>query len=315
MRKVVVRWLLSSCLALITVQARSADPNAVLLRVGQRSVSLSEVEQRWRMLPAFQRRALGSSTTARLRAFIDQLVVPELLMLQAASRFKDVSSPRWQALEKAVLQQTLVEQLRVQSDAASPVTSSDVRAYFDSHRSQFDSPERLRLFRILVGNEKDAWELIHQLKDIPEFDAWRRLAREKSLDRATYMRGGELGFVASNGTTDMPELQVNPALFVVASRLNDGEIAKKPVPESDKFAVVWRRGHLPAKLANRAALESVIREHLRQERAQALLESLLSKLKNQYLKDLKPELLEGVRFRSRFENSPSDAGAGVVDGG
>ena len=183
--------MLVACgVALVAMPARSADPNAVVVQVGQRTISVSELDRRWQALPTFQRNALGDSTQTRLRAFIDRWIVPDLLMEQAAQGHRDQSNARMQVLEKSILQQVLVERLRVQSETAKPVTDADVKSYFESHRQQFDRPERLRLFRIMVADEKNANELIQKLKNAPDFDTWRNMAREKSLDRATNMRGG-----------------------------------------------------------------------------------------------------------------------------
>ncbi len=301
-RSVIVRLLVASCVALGASRAHSADPNAVVIQVGRRTVSVAELERRWQSLPLFQRQALGESTPARLHAFIDRWIVPDLLLEQAAQSHRDPSNARLQVLEKSVLQQVLLERLRAQSENVHPVADADVKLYFETHRQQFDRPERLHLFRILTADEKSANELIQKLKNATDFDTWRNMAREKSLDRATNMRGGELGFISADGKSDIVELQVAPALFAAAARLNDGELTKQPIREGDKFAVLWRRGHLAAEPANLRLLDAAIRSHLKQARAQADFEELLSQLKGQHVKDLKPERLDGVTFQS----SPSD---------
>jgi peptidyl-prolyl cis-trans isomerase C len=294
--------LVASGVALVAMPARSADPNAVVVQVGRRTVSVSELERRWQALPAFQRHALGDSTQTRLLAFIDRWLVPDLLMEQVEQSHRDQSNARIRVLEKSVLQQVLVVRLRAQSETANPVTDADVTSYFESHRQQFDRPERLRLFRILMADEKSANELIQKLKNAPDFDTWRNMAREKSLDRATNMRGGELGFISADGKSDIVELQVDPALFAAAAHIKDGELARKPIREGDKFAVLWRRGHLAAESANLTSVDAAIRLHLKESRVRADYDALLSQLRNQYVRDLKPERLEGVTFQS----SPGD---------
>jgi len=297
-RRALAWLLLTGGLTLVAASALCADPNAVVVQVGEHRVLVAELERRWQALPAFQRQALGPSAQSRLRTFIDRWVVPDLLLVQSPRAPDLRTSPRAQTARKAILQQALATHLRSQTEKQTPVTEGDVKAYFEAHRDLFDKPERLRLFRILLPDQKSAEELIEKLKNATTFDAWRNFAREKSLDLATRMRGGELGFVSADGKSDIAELQVNPALFAASAGLKDGEMAKQPINEGNAFAILWRRGHIAAEPATLAAHEAAIVEHLRQARAQAAFDALLSELKTKYVRDQRPEALEGVTFNA-----------------
>jgi peptidyl-prolyl cis-trans isomerase C len=284
----------ASGLVLATTTASSADPSATVVQVGERKMPLAELERRWQALPTFQRRALGNSEEGRLRTFIDRWIVPELLLAQDSRAQNARRTSEMQSTENAAIRQVLVSRIRQDSAKRAPVTNDEVRAYFESHHTLFDVPEQLRLYRILLPDQKAAEELIQKLKNSPDFDAWRNMAREKSIDEATRMRGGELGFVSAGGKTDIPELQVDPALFAAAAQLKDGELAKAPIREGDKYAVLWRRGHTAAQPASLAAHQEAIREHLTRTRAESALQALLSELRAKYVRDFRPEALEGV---------------------
>lgn len=286
------QWLGPLGILLITIPAQSADSSEVVVRVGKRSMTLLELEQRWQTLPAFQQKALGESTAARVRAYVERWIVPEMLLAQAPFAGATAQTPGAQRVQQGILQQALADRVKQQLDHAQPISAADIKQYFESHRELFERPLRLRLFRILLGDEASAKELIATLKGAPDFDRWRNAAREKSVDHATNMRGGELGFVSADGRSDMVELQVDPALFAAATHLKDGELAKEPIREGDKFAVLWRRGHVAAEAAQLDTAREVIATHLRQARAQARVESMLTSLRSQYVKDVKPELLE-----------------------
>ena len=282
--------------------AISADPTAVVIQAGKKSVTVAELQRRWLQLPAFQRKALGNTEAERILAFVERWILPELLLTQAATDRKNLSNERWQAIEKSVLQQALAERVRKQSDADSPVTDADIKAYLESNRQALDQPERLRIYRILVATEPEALALIQKLRGAADFETWKNAAREKSLDRATNMRGGELGFAAADGRSDRVELQVDPALVAAAAKLKDGEIGKFPIREGDKFAVIWRRGHTAELHANPAKLSKSIRAHLRESRAAIAFNALLSQLRAKYVRDLNPNRLDGVQFAE----TPSD---------
>jgi len=42
---------------------------------------------------------------------------------------------------------------------------------------------------------------------------WRNFARDNSLDAATKLRDGDLGFVRPDGSTETPQLRVDPLAF------------------------------------------------------------------------------------------------------
>jgi len=296
------RVLLTGSLVFLAMPAISADPSAVVIQAGKKSVTVAELQRRWLQLPAFQRKALGKTEPERVQAFVDRWVLPELLLTQAAFDPKNLSNERWLTIEKSVLQQALAERIRMQSDADSPVTDADIKDYLESNPQDFGQPERLRIYRILVATEAEAKALIQKLGGAADFETWKNTSRERSLDRATNMRGGELGFVASDGKSDRVELQVDPALFAAAAKLKDGEVCKVPIREGDKFAVVWRRGHTAELRANPANLTKTIRAHLRESRARGAFDELLSQLKAKHVKDLNPSRLDGVEFAE----TPSD---------
>lgn len=291
--------LLLAAGALLTANAAfSADTNAIVVQVGKQTMSVGELRRRWSDLPASQRQALGKTDRAALQAYIDRFVVPEFLLAEAAREKPTLSPERRANLEKMVLQQVLAQRIRQESEVKSPVTDSDIKAYLDEHRQDFDHPERLRLFRILVATETEAGELIKKAHEFPDFEAWRTIAREKSLDKTTSMRGGDLGFVSADGHSDLVELEVNPALYVAAARVKDGELVKTPVREKDKFAVVWRRGRVPAERANSSSVAAIIRAQIRETRAQNAFDDLVSQLRAKYVTDLNPGPLETLELQS-----------------
>jgi peptidyl-prolyl cis-trans isomerase C len=294
--------MLAGSIVLLAMPAVSADPSAVVIQAGKRSVTIAELQRRWLQLPAFQRKSLGKTESERVQVFVDRWILPELLLAQAAADRKKLSNERWQTIENAVLQQALAERIRKQSDADAPVTDADIKAYIETNRRDLDQPERLRIYRILVATEAEALALIQKFRGSADFETWKNAAREKSLDRATNMRGGELGFVAADGKSDRVELQVDSALFEAAAKLKDGEIGKLPIREGDKFAVVWRRGHTAELRANPATRAQAIRAHLRESRAAVAFNQLVSELKAKYVKDFNPNRLDGVDF----PETPSD---------
>jgi peptidyl-prolyl cis-trans isomerase C len=257
---------------------------------------MAQLQRRWSDLPAFQRSALGATERERWLNFINNWVVPDMLFSQAIGEDSARRNEHVQAIEKSVLRAAITRSIRASSDSAHPVTALDIRGYFEAHRAELERPERLRIFRILVDAEPDARVLIDRARGAKSLETWNQLAREKSADHATAMRGGDLGFVAADGSTEIPELRVDPALYAAAQRLKDGEISGKPVPEGQRFAVLWRRGRVPAVHATPEAMAPSIASHLREQRAAAALDELVARLRAAYVREVNPNLLETVDF-------------------
>lgn len=142
----------------------------------------------------------------------------------------------------------------------------------------------LELRRILVPDPLLAHELLSQLQPLDP-KRWQALARQHSVDRATYLRAGDLGFVDPSGQTHRPQVRVASALYHAAMAVADGELVPAPVPEGRAWAVVWRRGSRPRRS------ESQLSSRL--ARFERSLTSLLGALRQRHLHDQWAERIGG----------------------
>lgn len=120
---------------------------------------------------------------------------------------------------------------------------------------------------------------------------WNELAREKSIDKATYLRGGNLGFLAADGTSSEAGLKVDAAIVRAASEVKDGELLREPVAEGSAFAVVWRRGSVPATHRSFEEASAQIRTLLVRQRIERTEKDLIEELRRAQVRDLNPALL------------------------
>jgi peptidyl-prolyl cis-trans isomerase C len=121
-----------------------------------------------------------------------------------------------------------------------------VRRYYDENRAHFDSPERINVWRILLASRAEAEKILAEAKREPTIAKYNELAREHSIDKATNMRGGNLGFLGPDGVSNEAGVKVDPALVKAASGVADGAFVPEPVAEGGNYAVVWRRATVPA---------------------------------------------------------------------
>jgi peptidyl-prolyl cis-trans isomerase C len=278
-------------LALLSASAFAADA-APVLSVGSEAADVATVTRAIQRVPAFQWAELGADDSARRRAVVDRLLVPELQGLaEARARGLD-KRPRTLDRLRELYARAMDAQLTRDSAAQQPVTDVDVQKYFDEHRDRFETPRRIRIWRILVSDIELAKKIIVESQGATGPAKWRNFARDSSLDAATKFRDGDLGFVRPDGSTDTPQLRVDPALFVAVDKLAEGQLAPEPLPVSGGFAVVWRRGSLPP-IARTVAQEApAIRTLLARQRLENARQTLVAELRKKSLKVFDTQLLE-----------------------
>ncbi|HEY5955298.1 MAG TPA: peptidyl-prolyl cis-trans isomerase [Polyangiaceae bacterium] len=298
------RLPLTCCLFLIaaslfTKQANSIQDEHILARCGSSGVDATLLLRRFARLSGFQRRQFGNTAAGQLRAYVEQSTAKDLLLLEQAKRLDLVRRPRIRGQYQLLLRDALIGALTEHIEHDFPVTDAEVKAYYDGHPELFKTKERVRISRLLVESADEAAALIERVRRLPNMDDWRNLVREKSKDKATSERGGDLGFVAADGSTDVPELEVDPALFLAARDVGDGEIVKQPVPEGKRFAVVWRRGSVAARSVELVTESTRIRRLLTNERVDRDLDNLIERLRAEHLREHHPERLNGREFPMR----------------
>lgn len=279
-------------LLLASAPAWSADAAAPVVAVGRETADAAAVTRALGRVPAFQLSALGKDDASRRRAVVERLLVPELQgAAEARARGLD-QRPRVADRQRELLARSMEAELARETARTAPVTDAEVQSYFDRHRARFETPRRIRIWRIQVADEALALKILEAAKGPGGPKRWSDFARENSLDTATKLRDGDLGFVRPDGSTETPRVRVDPALFAAVDKLRDGELAPAPLALHGGYAVVWRRGSLPA--ISRTALQEgpAIRTLLTRERLEAARAKLLESLRARSLSGLDAQLLE-----------------------
>lgn len=205
-----------------------------------------------------------------------------------------IDAVRVKELRDRVLSETLERDL-LKATLGAPVSSEDVKAYYDKYIDRFVQPPAIDVWRILVGTETQAKELLTRIEqsDTPQ-KTWSLLAREHSIDKATHFRKGHLGFVRADGSTDVPQVRVSPSVYATASKLEDGAYTRAPVREGDNWALIWRRAARVemGKTLDQAKTEIV--QQLALAKARGLLAATLTELRRAHLSEVHPELVDAI---------------------
>ncbi len=290
------------CLALlsISVAAPLLAADSPVARVAERAITAADFERRAPLIAPGQWAAYGGTWPERRRRFLDEVLIAEVLLELEATR----AEPSARATRDAALSRALVARMAAEM---APASRAAIAEYYERHRREFETPAAILIWRILVREEKDARDIIGQLGS-PNVADFSRLARERSIDDATHMRAGNIGFVAADGHTEMPELRVARPLFEAASKVRDGELVKEPVAENGKFAVVWRRASRPLRRETLEEATPAIRRRLHEAALASSTRQLIERLRREGLREHHPELVSSFEPTLAAPDSSSPTG-------
>jgi peptidyl-prolyl cis-trans isomerase C len=274
--------------------ALAADQSSPVITVGTATMSTEAVSRRLAALPLYQLARYGKTASEQKKNFVEQVLVPEMLYGEEAKQRKLDESPALRDRLREALRDAVDRSVREDALKKEPVTQDEIKQYYDENKARFETPKRIRLWRIQVADEAAAKDILTQVKGTDGAKKWGDLAREKSLDKATAQRGGELGFVRADGSTDVPRIQVDPAIFTAADKVTDGALVPQPLHEGDRWSVIWRRGSVEATKRTVEDEAPSIRQILERRRVDKARQDLIAELRKEHVTDEHPELLSNI---------------------
>lgn len=259
-----LRWVVMSAAPLLFADAARGQPTAtqsaseatertapgerhdaaVVARVGGRSVRLGDLRKTIDAAPPTIRDQYRSEPE-RLVELYEAFLRAELLARAAARTLGDADGPR-RATREAAVETMLREQAKARA-ARTPISDAEVAAYFAAHRHEFNRPEMRRASHIQVADRQQAMALLAELRDA-DSHRFRKLALERSEDRETRLRGGDLRYFDREGRAqNRLDLSIEAALAEAAFEIAEvGGIAPRPIAVKERFSIVMLTGRRPA---------------------------------------------------------------------
>lgn len=305
--------LASAALALVCASLAHADSMpeaerarraAVVARVGERKITVGELEDRLAELPRFQQADFGATPAEIKKKFLDTVLVRDALLELAGEKPEIAASPAIASRVARSRANATIRAIRKQSPAADRIPAEQVKAYYDEHRAQYDAPERVAIWRILVATREEADAVLAAAKKELTVANFTTLARDKSIDKATNLRAGNLGFLADDGVSNESGLRVEPAIVHAAKTVKDGELVPAPVPEGSGFAIVWRRGTVPGVKRTLPEVDEQIRLILARRASDEATTKLVDDLKKAHLGPVDTELVRTTDLPSYLDVAP-----------
>ncbi len=151
------------------------------------------------------------------------------------------------------------------------ITDDEILKYYNKNKEIYSVPSKRKVRQILVKTEKEALDIIEELKKGTDFIA---LAKSRSIDKGSATKGGDIGFVAEN--------QVIKPLGKVLIELDVGEISTKPIKTGFGYYILKVEEKTPAKIAELSKLRSRILAKLKKDAQFAEIDKWRLKLSRKY---------------------------------
>jgi peptidyl-prolyl cis-trans isomerase C len=229
---------------------------------------------------------------------LEKVLIPELLFAQGALDRGLLKDETVRMRRRDLLKSALLGHLRQKFAKPEEIPAVAVANYYRANIDRYRTPARYAIWRILVATRKQAEDILAQAKKEPTPKKWGELARQYSLDKSTHMRGGNLGFVTEDGVSTNKKVRVDKALVDAAKGVRDGEFVPTPVSEGSGFAVVWRRGSMPAVNRTLEDEQATIRKILAREQGRAKQKELLDNLRDKYVGNVSDKALNLITVTS-----------------
>jgi peptidyl-prolyl cis-trans isomerase C len=246
---------------------------------------------------------------ATLKSLLDRTVRFELLAIEAARRGYD-DNP---SVNQAVKQNAVQSMLKVEIDTKitpKTIAPEAVQKYYDDHIDEFVRPEMRRASQIEFASEADAQAVLEQAK-AADMRSFRELARLRSLDEVSKLRGGDLRYFDAKGKPDEEAPNIDPALAKAAFALKTVGDTSGVIKVDAGYSIVRLTGMRAAHSETVKDADERIRMRLWREQREAAIDALLADLKTKSPPEIHPELLDSIVLPA---DAPTPPNAGLPAG-
>lgn len=239
----------------------AAKKDFVILKVEGDEINNSEAEALWKDLFPGGNAPEFSSFDESIRQNVLRGMVSEKLIYDEAVKAGFNES---EAVQKRMesLRKQLVLQAYMEEKAKALVSDEQLKKAYDAKVASLNDEQEVRARHILVKDEAEAKALLKKLKKGEDFEA---LAKEKSIDKASGMQGGDLGYFTQD--------RMVPAFAKAAYALEMGELSE---PVKTQFG--WHIIRLEDKRAMRVPALEEMREELQEELSHKAVQGYVEKL-------------------------------------
>jgi len=266
MLKLVKTSLLAT--AMITTTLTASD---ILVTVNGKNITKQDAEA---FVKASSPQASFSTLDEAQQAMIKERLIEKALFTELAKKEEIEKKPEFQRNMEKIKEELLVNMwMKSQMDNA-VVSDSEAKAFYDKNKEKFMQKEAVRARHILVKEEKEAQDIIDEMKSL-KGDALKNkfieLAKSKSTGPSG-PKGGDLGTFGRG--------QMVPEFDKVVWALKVAEMTDKPVKTQFGYHVIYLEDKSEAKATEYPQVKDKIIASLKQQQFASKITEIAKELKS-----------------------------------
>ena len=245
-------------------QTNTPPDDQVLAKVGSRTITEGDLKQMANAVP--EKFRYYYQTPEGRKQTLDYIVNIYTLAAEAEKEGLDKSPDAQKLLDftrNDLLARLLLDKLTKNTPAP---TEADAKKYFEQNKTEFSTPESIKLHHILLENEKDAKQVLARLKKGEKF---ADVASKVSICPSK-TNGGDLGW--------MPKGSLVPEIEEVAFKMKKGQI-EGPIKSKFGYHILYLEDTKPAEEASFDQVKDYIIEQLKYQKQQEQYEKIADSLR------------------------------------
>jgi peptidyl-prolyl cis-trans isomerase C len=246
---------------------------------------------------------------ATLKSLLERSLRFELLAAEAERRGYDKNTSVSNAVKQNAVQAMLKQEIDVKVTPQT-VSPESVQKYYNEHIDEFVRPEMRRASQVQLATEADAKAVLNDAK-AADMRTFRELARLRSLDEVSKLRGGDLRYFDAKGKPDEPGPNLDITLTKAAFALKTVGDTSAIIKTDAGFSIVRLTGMRAAHSESLKEADERIRMRLWREQRESTIDLLLTDLKHRLNPTTHPELLDAIVLDP---DAPTPPGAGLPAG-
>jgi peptidyl-prolyl cis-trans isomerase C len=218
----------------------SANPGAIIASIDGTQITVEEFQDRINSQSPYVRARYTSPE--QKKEFLDNLIRFEVLAQEAKKRGFDKDFDVIRTMKQVMVQKLMKDRL-AEGIRPEDITDEEMKAYYDSHLSEFHKPKQVRVAAIILNDAKLAETVAKEA--LGEKGAtnrgFRELIAQHSVDEASKKQSGDLRFFTEDNT-ELPKAVVESAFTLQKT----GDVAG-PIDAGDgRFFIIKQTGHRKA---------------------------------------------------------------------
>ena len=251
----------------------------VLAEVNGGTITTADFNRELKNLPDYLK-AMAETPEGR-KEMLDTMVIRELILQQASKDGLDKSADLEEKLKDLKKRLVVESFLKKKVETESQVSDADLQKFYEQNKDKFKTGEQIKASHILVKTEKEARNVLAQIKAGGNFE---ELAKKNSVDSSA-AKGGDLGWFGKGSMV--------PVFEKAALALKEGQVSD--VVKSDfGFHIIKLTGKRAAGIRPMEEVKDQIKGAIMPTKQQEVFQKIKDELKKSAKITVKEDVLKGM---------------------